>query len=87
MDAVEAGLGLVLAVAGKVEGEDAQGSMGVRRGGRDLDILWEEGGDKRVRTEHVQKGRTNKTLYRIRFKSITLHLNKQSVGQWQHLLG
>lgn len=42
VDAVEAGLWLVFAVAGQVEGEDAQSSGRVCSGSRDLDVLQEE---------------------------------------------
>lgn len=39
MNAVEAGLGLVLAVAGQVEGEDSESIGGVRGRGGDLYVL------------------------------------------------
>ena len=55
MDAVEAGLRFVFAVAGQVEGEDAQSVGRLRGGRRDLNVLLEKDRHNKVNSNVPQR--------------------------------
>lgn len=82
VNAVEAGLGLISAVAGHVEGEDAQGRGLLRRGSRNLDVLERNKRNKpSIQGMCLNQPKTNKQTnkkYRLKMTLATMSTTTQS---------